>query len=222
MDNLINELSPQWRRIIRPLWDKHGKIIESFLQEEDIRYDGKIQIIPRKKNIFDAFKYCPFEKVKVVIVGTEPYVDVPLAEGLAFSIPDKSKHLTSSLYAIYQELATEYGEWRKEKSLSGWASQGVLLLNMSMTVREYCNNSHVHIWRGFIEDLVRVLSQKKPKLVYMLWGYQSQRLRTVIEGDDNLILTSHQPTSVLWYNNNHFKMADLYLEYHWGKKVVWI
>lgn len=222
LDDQVFNLSLSWQKIIVPIWAKHRDSIVAYLDDEQRRYEDKLKIIPRLPSIFDAFKFCRLKKLKVVIVGTEPYVDVPLAEGLAYSIPEKSKHLTTSLQAIYQELAIEFNAQRTRKSLRDWAKQGVLLLNMSLSVREYCNNSHVHIWRGFMEDLVTAISATRNKLVYMLWGFQSQRLRKLLDLNDNLILTSYQPTHLLWYGNHHFTMANAYLKHHRNVEIDWI
>lgn len=203
-------LTQDWRSILKPIWDKHKYHIERFLREEKERYGDRVFIVPYDPLIFRAFQLCPFNNLKVVILATEPYPDPTFADGLAYSMPNHHRDKTPSLLQISRELQLEYGYWRERKSLEDWAQQGVLLLNTALTAREYCNNSHVNLWQGFINDVLAILGKKR-HIVFMLWGSNVQSYRRLIDGRRNLILTHHNPTHPNWLGNDHFKKANMYL-----------
>tara|TARA_B100000575_G_scaffold58612_1_gene44324 strand:+ start:5590 stop:6267 length:678 start_codon:yes stop_codon:yes gene_type:complete len=180
---------------------------------DELKNDKKIA--PDINDIFKAFELCSFRSTKVVIFGQDPYFQKGYANGLAFSVSASHK-IPASLMNIFKEIKSDIGSLEnKNGCLKNWASQGVLLLNSSLTVELLKPGSHANIgWHDFICDIVKILSKKK-NIVFMLWGNHAKNFKNFIDEDKNLILTSAHPSPLSAYRgffgNRHFSKCNEYL-----------
>ncbi len=171
---------------------------------------------PPGQEIFNAFNLCPFDKVKVVIIGQDPYHEPGQAEGLCFSVKD-GVPLPPSLQNIFKEIETDTGRRPPESgSLRRWARQGVLLLNATLTVRAHHAASHQgRGWETFTDAAIARLAREREGLVFMLWGSYAQRKGAVIDRTRHLVLTSPHPSPLSAYRgffgNHHFTLCNNYL-----------
>lgn len=185
------------------------------------------EIYPEGKNIFNAFELCPFNNVKVVILGQDPYHGKNQANGLSFSV-NKNINIPPSLKNIFKELKHNYPDIKfKDGDLSDWAKQGVLLLNSILTVRDKSPGSHSKLgWEKFTDSVINLISQKKDNIVFILWGAFAKSKREIIERQDShLILMSPHPSPFSAYkgffDQNHFKKANDYLEENGIEIINW-
>lgn len=185
------------------------------------------EIYPEGKNIFNAFELCPFNNVKVVILGQDPYHGKNQANGLSFSV-NKNINIPPSLKNIFIELKHNYPDIKfKDGDLSDWAKQGVLLLNSILTVRDKSPGSHRKLgWEKFTDSVINLISQKKDNIVFILWGAFAKSKREIIERQDShLILMSPHPSPFSAYkgffDQNHFKKANDYLEENGIEIINW-
>ncbi|MCQ2083110.1 MAG: uracil-DNA glycosylase [Bacteroidaceae bacterium] len=184
-------------------------------------------IYPAAGNIFRAFDLCPFEKVKVVILGQDPYHEPGQAHGLCFSV-GQGVQLPPSLRNIYKEIGQELGCPVPETGdLSAWASQGVLLLNATLTVRAGQAGSHQgHGWETFTDAVIETLASQRENLVFMLWGAYARRKGTLIDHNRHLVLESAHPSPLSAYNgffgNGHFVKCNEWLEKHGMEPIRWV
>ncbi|MGH9857691.1 MAG: uracil-DNA glycosylase, partial [Acidobacteriota bacterium] len=172
-------------------------------------------VYPHAKNIFSAFDLCPFDTVKVVIVGQDPYHGIGQANGLCFSVNDGVR-LPPSLQNIYQEIRNDLGITPSSSGdLSRWAKQGVLMLNSVLTVAANRPASHSQKgWEQFTDAVIGSLNAKRKNIVYLLWGKYAQNKGMVINREQNLVLTSGHPSPYsvsLFYNKHHFSKCNDYL-----------
>ncbi|CEN48047.1 uracil-DNA glycosylase [Capnocytophaga canis] len=172
---------------------------------------------PRGQQIFAAFDYCPFENVKVVIIGQDPYHGVNQANGLCFSVQDGVDH-PPSLINIFKELQQDLGiPYPSSGNLERWAKQGVLLLNATLTVRVNQAGSHQNQgWETFTDAVIRLVSEQKQQVVFMLWGGYAKKKASLIDASKHYILTSGHPSPLsanrgYWFGNKHFSRANQYL-----------
>ncbi|WP_373074351.1 uracil-DNA glycosylase [Zeaxanthinibacter enoshimensis] len=179
---------------------------------------GTHQCYPPEHQIFRAFDQLPYEEVKVVILGQDPYHGQGQADGLCFSVsPDQS--LPPSLLNIYKELSRDLDKpLPSNGDLSHWARQGVLLLNATLTVRERLAGSHQGKgWEEFTDAVIRVLNREKSGLIFLLWGGYAKKKAKLIDAGRHHILTSGHPSPLsanrgYWFGNGHFsKTNDLLL-----------
>ena len=191
---------------------------EYFLQLRNfihLEYKTKI-IYPQAKNIFAAFDLCPFDSVKLVIIGQDPYHEPGQAHGLCFSVQDGCL-LPPSLKNIYKEIETDLGKQMPfSGDLSRWARQGVLLLNATLTVEAHKAGSHQNKgWEEFTDKVIEILSNKKENLVFMLWGSYAQKKGSVIDNKKHLVLKAVHPSPLSAYRgffgSKHFSQANNYL-----------
>ena len=181
---------------------------------------------PPGKEIFNAFNLCPFDKVKVVLIGQDPYHGAGQAEGLCFSVKDGIR-IPPSLVNIFKEIYEDTGRSIPSSgSLRRWAEQGVLLLNATLTVREHQAASHVgHGWEQFTDAVIKRLSDKKTHLVFILWGGYAQRKGQVIDRSRHLVLCSAHPSPLSAYHgffgNHHFSKCNDYLIQHGETPINW-
>ena len=171
---------------------------------------------PPGRQIFNAFDLCPFDHVKVVILGQDPYHEPGQAEGLCFSVADGVK-FPPSLVNIFKEIETDLGRpVPASGSLRRWARQGVLLLNATLTVRAHQAASHAgRGWETFTDAVISRLSAEREHLVFILWGSYAQRKGAVIDRSRHLVLTSAHPSPLSahrgFFGNHHFTLANDYL-----------
>lgn len=182
-------------------------------------------VFPPPKNIFRAFDLCPFDKVKVVIVGQDPYHGKGQANGLSFAV-NNGITLPPSLKNIYKEIHDDLGITPLPSGdLSRWASQGVLMLNSVLTVLANKPASHAGIgWEQFTDAVISSLNSNRKHIVYMLWGKYAQNKGAVIDRENNLVLTSAHPSpysATFFFGNHHFSRCNLYLEQHGLTPIDW-
>ncbi len=187
-------------------------------------------VYPPAKCIFEAFNRTPFEKVKVVILGQDPYHNPNQAHGLCFSV-QPGVEVPPSLVNIYRELQAEYpGENFMDRNgdLSRWADQGVLLLNATLTVSGGANRAGSHQGRGwetFTDAVIRSLAKSREGLVYLLWGSYAQRKAAFVDGQRNCVLKCAHPSPLSAYRGffgcGHFKAANDYLVSRGRAPVAW-
>lgn len=186
----------------------------------------KKTVYPAGRNIFRAFDLCPFDKVKVVILGQDPYHGPGQAEGLCFSVP-KGIKIPPSLVNIFQEQARDLGKpLPSHGNLAHWAVQGVLLLNATLTVEARKAGSHQKKgWEVFTDAVVKQLSDQKKNLVFMLWGAYAQSKGTVIDTTRHLVLSSSHPSPFSanrgFLGCGHFGQANTYLQSYGYTPIEW-
>ncbi len=181
------------------------------------------RIYPSAKNIFRAFNLCPFDKIKVVILGQDPYHGENQANGLSFSV-NKGILIPPSLKNIYKELSNNFQDFNfQDGDLSPWATQGVLLINSILTVRRGKPGSHQGIgWQDFTDEVIKIISKRKKNIVFLLWGsFAKSKVVLINNKKEHLILSSSHPSPFSahkgFFGNNHFKKANEYLR---NKSIV--
>lgn len=182
---------------------------------------------PPSRLVFNAFNLCPFNEVKVVIMGQDPYHEPGQAMGLSFSVPE-GVAIPPSLQNIFKEIQTDLGKpLPTSGDLTRWASQGVLLLNATLTVQAHVANSHQGLgWSVFTDAAIRALSAHREHLIFMLWGGYARSKRSLIDGQRHLILESVHPSPLSanrggWFGNHHFSRCNAYLRSHGLTEIDW-
>ena len=178
---------------------------------------SKFVCYPPGSKLFRAFDECPFNKLKVVIIGQDPYHGENQANGLCFSVDDGVEK-PPSLKNIFKELNTSFTKNERTNSdLSDWSNQGVLLLNSILSVRRKFPGSHRHVgWEEFTENVIKIISKEKMNLVFMLWGNYAKNKEKFIHDNNHLVLKSGHPSPLsankgFWFGNNHFKKCNDFL-----------
>ena len=201
---------------------KYFQILQQHLEQEY----SKHTIFPPKEQIFNAFKICNYDMIKVIIIGQDPYINPGQANGLAFSV-NENKSIPKSLQNIFYEIKEEYGDVdEKNGDLTRWAKQGVLLLNNVLTVRAYTPQSHFNIgWEEFTNDIIHYISSTKKNIVYMLWGKYAQEKEKYIDTQNNYILRSAHPSPLSAYRgffgNKHFIKTNVFIQNKGFKTIKW-
>ncbi|MDD6953270.1 MAG: uracil-DNA glycosylase, partial [Prevotella sp.] len=182
---------------------------------------------PPGQLIFNAFNLCPFDKVRVVIIGQDPYHEQGQAMGLSFSVP-KGIQMPPSLINIFKEIHDDLGKpIPTDGDLSRWARQGVLLLNATLTVRAHQANSHQPLgWTAFTDAAIRELNARRCHVVYMLWGGYARSKKTLIDPSRNLILESTHPSPLSanrggWFGQHQFSRCNAYLKENGEPEIDW-
>ena len=217
------KIAADWQEILQPEFDKpYFEELTRFVKDE---YNSTT-VFPAGKNIFRAFDKCPFESLKVVIIGQDPYHGVGQANGLCFSVND-GVPFPPSLQNIFKEIKSDLGvDVPQSGNLDRWAEQGVLLLNAVLTVRAHEAASHAgRGWEQFTDAVVRIINERKQGVVYMLWGSYAQRKGQVADAQKNLILKSVHPSPLSVYRGffgcKHFSQANAYLQSIGKNPIVW-
>ena len=216
---------------IEPGWKKKlsGEFEKDYFQKliTFVREEYKTQhIYPPGKLIFNAFDQCPFDRVKVVILGQDPYHGPGQAHGLCFSVNDGIE-FPPSLRNIFKEVQLDIGTpFPTSGNLERWARQGVLLLNATLTVRSHQAGSHQRKgWEEFTDAAIRKLADEKEKLVFILWGSYAIKKGEFIDPKKHLILTSVHPSPLSasrgFFGNKHFSRANDYLMQHGKEPISW-
>lgn len=183
-------------------------------------------VFPPPKLVFNAFAHCPFEKVKVVILGQDPYHGPGQAMGLSFSVPDGVRQ-PPSLQNIFKEIKVDIGtEVPDSGNLERWADQGVLLLNATLTVEKSRAGSHQGLgWEQFTDAVIQKLSDEKEHLVFMLWGRYAQDKGKNIDGEKHLILEAAHPSPFSarsgFFGCRHFSKCNAYLKEQGLSPIKW-
>lgn len=217
------DIEEGWYQVLKAEFESpYFANIKAFLIEEKKNYI----VYPPSKLIFNAFNLTPFDKVKVVILGQDPYHNVGQAHGLAFSVPDGIQP-PPSLQNIFKELNSDIGmEIPRKGNLENWAKEGVLLLNASLTVRANMAASHARIgWQQFTDAAIRALSDKKEHLVFILWGNYAIAKESLIDRSKHLVLKTVHPSPLSanrgFFGCHHFSMTNQYLINNGIQPVNW-
>lgn len=191
------------------------KRLNDLVEDVYIKSNLEEYIYPQFKNIFRALELTPFDNVKVVIIGQDPYINPDQAQGLSFSVPTNTK-LPPSLKNIFIELKNDLGIDRKNGNLDDWAHQGVLLLNSTLTVEKGKSNSHKDFgWMTFTDEIVKLLSEKKQGIVWILWGGFAQKKEKLIDKSKHHIINGAHPSPLSctkFFGGKYFSKCNEYLE----------
>lgn len=213
-----------WKNILHNEIEKvyFKKLVKDIAQE----YVKEEKIFPHSNNIFQAFDLCPFETVKVVILGQDPYHGEGQAHGLAFSVSEGVR-IPPSLQNIYKELQSDLGvAIPKSGNLSHWAKQGVLLLNTTLTVQEGKPASHQGFgWEIFTDAVIQKISDEKSHVVFLLWGKYAQQKIAHIDTTKHCVFTAPHPSPLSvhrgFFGCRHFSKTNAYLVEHDVKPILW-
>lgn len=216
------KIEKTWKKALEQEFTK--EYWESLTTSVREQYLSK-KVYPPAKQVFRAFDLCPFEKVKVVIVGQDPYHGAGQANGLSFSV-NEGVTLPPSLKNIYKEIQADLGIIPLSSGdLTRWASQGVLMLNSVLTVLAATPASHGGLgWEIFTDAVIGALNAKRKNIVYLLWGKYAQTKGAVIDRENNLVLTSAHPSpysATQFFGNHHFSKCNEYLEKHNLVPINW-
>lgn len=230
------DIESSWANILKSEFDKEYFVkLTQFVKEE---YTHHI-CYPPAKEVFNAFNLCPLDKVKVVILGQDPYHGAGQAEGLCFSVKD-GIDLPPSLINIFKEVKADVGTvpelstvgMQRGKrmyngSLRRWAEQGVFLLNATLTVREHMAGSHQkHGWETFTDAVIKAISESREHIVFILWGGYARSKKSLIDTSRHLVLESVHPSPLSanrggWFGNHIFSLCNRYLESNGIKPISW-
>ncbi|TNF41008.1 MAG: uracil-DNA glycosylase [Bacteroidetes bacterium] len=220
MDVKIEE---SWKTVLADEFEKpYFSVLTEFVRNE---YKTHI-IFPPAKLIFNAFDQCPFNKLKVVILGQDPYHGPGQAHGLCFSVND-GIDFPPSLRNIFKELQNDVGkEIPRSGNLTGWAKQGVLLLNATLTVRANQAGSHQNKgWEQFTDAVIHKINELKQNVVFILWGNYAVSKTRFIDQNKHLILNSVHPSPLSasrgFFGNRHFSKTNEFLQQHGLEPVLW-
>lgn len=217
------KIEESWEKVLQPDFDKpYFKELTDFVRSEY----AATTIYPPASLIFNAFNLCPFDKVKVVIIGQDPYHGPGQAHGLCFSVND-GVQFPPSLQNIFKEIKSDLDiPIPTSGNLTRWAEQGVLLLNATLTVRAHSAGSHQKKgWETFTDSVIRILAEQKENLVFILWGAYAQKKGAFIDKNRHLVLSSAHPSPLSAYNgffgNHHFSLTNKWLTEHNLKAIDW-
>lgn len=230
-------IEESWGKILQSEFEKDYFLkLTQFVKAE---YSSAV-CYPPAKEIFNAFTLCPLDKVKVVILGQDPYHGPGQAEGLCFSVKD-GIDLPPSLINILKEVKDDIGtvpelstvgmQQRGKRMYNGslrrWAEQGVFLLNATLTVREHMAGSHQKQgWETFTDAVIKAISDEKEHVVFILWGGYARSKKTLIDTSKHLVLESVHPSPLSanrggWFGNHHFSRCNSYLQEHGLAPINW-
>ena len=222
----MKKIVTSWTEFFKDIQNCEESIsLHSFLDKE---YSSHICYPPREL-LFNAFKNCPLEKVKVVIIGQDPYHEPGQAMGMSFSVP-KGVKIPPSLVNIYKEIENEFGIKPdfNNGDLTYLAKQGILLLNANLSVRAHEPMSHsIPEYKWFLKSVLETLDKQYRPIVFLLWGGPARTLKKFLHNPDHLILESAHPSPLSanrggWFKNNHFKLANEYLIKNNLKPINWV
>lgn len=218
------KIEPGWKQALIPEFKKpYFQDLSKFVRNA---YKTSL-VFPPPKQIFRAFDTTPFSKVKVVILGQDPYHGPKQANGLSFSVNPEIK-IPPSLVNIYKEIKTDLNQDPPgHGDLTHWAEQGVLLLNATLTVQAHQAGSHQNMgWEQFTDSAIKALSNQRENLVFMLWGSYAQRKGLVIDDTKHLVLKAPHPSPLSAYRGffgcKHFSQANTYLWMNGQEPVDWV
>lgn len=212
-----------WNKPLAPLFaDERYIKIREFLKEE---YRNFV-VYPDMYDLYNCFRFTPFDSVKAVILGQDPYHNVGQAHGLCFSVQD-GVQFPPSLQNIFKELKADIGcDIPKSGNLTKWAKEGVLLLNTSLSVREHQANSHSKCgWAWFTDSVIELISKQKENVVFILWGGNARSKKPLIDGNKHCVLECAHPSPLSAYNGffgcKHFSKTNEYLQSKGISPIDW-
>lgn len=217
------EIDPSWKEVLQDEFDK--KYFEDLAKFVKYEYKYKT-VFPPAKFIFNAFNSTPFDKVKVVLLGQDPYHGKDQAMGLSFSVPDNVR-IPSSLQNIYKEIKSDIAkDIPASGNLERWAKQGVLLLNATLTVIEGQAGSHQNKgWEEFTDHVIKIVSDKKEHVVFLLWGAYAGWKEKLIDKSKHLVLKAAHPSGLSahkgFFGSKHFSKTNEYLIKHGIEPIDW-
>jgi uracil-DNA glycosylase len=219
------KIESSWKKVLQDEFgQEYFKTLREFVKSE---YQHGI-VYPPPKNIFRAFDLCPFDKVEVVILGQDPYHGSGQANGLCFAVGDGIA-LPPSLQNIFKEIESDLGQKLVHRTgdLERWATQGVLLLNATLTVRAHSAGSHQGKgWEQFTDAVIRILSEKKNNLVFILWGNYARSKASLIDWGKHEIIESPHPSPFSadrgFFGSKPFSKTNDYLIGHGKKPIDWL
>lgn len=216
-------IEPSWQAHLQKEFDKpYFENLIAFVKQEYAHHT----VYPPGRLIFNAFNLCPFDKVKVVLIGQDPYHEPGQAHGLCFSVND-GVQFPPSLNNIFKEIKDDTGaDIPTSGNLTRWAEQGVLLLNATLTVREHMAGSHQkHGWEEFTDEVIRTISNEREGIVFILWGSYAQSKAQLIDSSKHFILKSAHPSPLSAYRgffgNHHFSLTNMYLQKRGESPIKW-
>jgi uracil-DNA glycosylase len=217
------KIEPSWKNRLQPEFEKpYFQNLIRFVKDE---YTTQT-VFPPGGKIFQAFDACPFDQVKVVLLGQDPYHGPGQAHGLAFSV-NEGIPSPPSLINIFKEIKSDLGKpVPKSGNLTRWAEQGVLLLNATLTVRANSPGSHQKKgWEEFTDAAIQALSDQKENLVFMLWGAYAQKKGAIINPEKHLVLKAAHPSPFAadkgFFGCRHFSKANAYLKERGLPEIEW-
>lgn len=217
------KIEESWKAALSAEFDKaYFKNLTEFVRNE---YSRGV-VYPPARLIFNAFDQCPFQDVKVVIIGQDPYHGLGQAHGLCFSVMD-GVQFPPSLINIFKEIERDFGKPLPfSGNLERWAQQGVLLLNATLTVRAHTAGSHQGKgWEQFTDEVIAKLSQEREHIVFLLWGSYAQKKGAVIDTNKHLVLKAVHPSPLSAYRGfigcGHFSTANAYLKEQGLPEIEW-
>lgn len=217
------DIEPSWHEKLMAEFEKpYFEMLTQFVRAE---YANGL-CFPPGKLIFNAFNQCPFDNVKVVLIGQDPYHEPGQAQGLCFSVGDGVK-FPPSLRNIFTEIQSDLGVAVPDSGdLTRWAKQGVLLLNATLTVRAHAAGSHQNKgWETFTDAVIRAVSEGRDNVVFMLWGSYAQSKAKLIDSTRHCVLKSAHPSPLSAYRgffgNHHFSICNQYLQQHGQAAINW-
>ncbi len=223
MSNVNPQIEESWKKVLIDEFQKpYFSGLKNFLVEEKKRYT----IYPPGSLIFNAFNKTPFDKVKVVLLGQDPYHGKGQAHGLCFSVPDGIKP-PPSLINIFKEINSDTGTpIPRSGNLERWADQGVMLLNAILTVRAGQASSHrEHGWEQFTDAVIKTISEQKTGIVFLLWGKYARSKKILIDSSKHLILEAPHPSPFSadygFFGCRHFSKTNNYLKQQGKEPIVW-
>ena len=217
-------MEPSWQKVLSSEFDKpYFKELTSFVRKE---YELHT-CFPKGSQIFSAFDYCPFNEVKVVIIGQDPYHGVGQANGLCFSVNDGIP-FPPSLMNVFKEIEQDLKlPFPKSGNLERWAKQGILLLNATLTVRQSEAGSHQNKgWETFTDAVIQKISEEKENVVFLLWGGFAKKKGLKINRTKHHVLETGHPSPLsanrgLWFGNKHFSNTNEFLKSKDKKEIIW-
>ena len=217
-------INKSWNKILEKELKKDYFI--SLLKTTEINYNNKT-CFPDKSKIFSALNHCSFKNLKVVILGQDPYHGINQANGLSFSVNSNEK-TPPSLKNIFIEIKNDLNTTiRTNNDLTDWANQGVLLLNSVLSVEKGKPGSHSKIgWEIFTDNLIKLISEHKTNIVFMLWGSYAKKKQKLITGNNHFILKTGHPSPLsanrgYWFGNKHFSKCNFFLVENGIKPIAW-
>ncbi|WP_299128357.1 uracil-DNA glycosylase [uncultured Winogradskyella sp.] len=218
------DIQASWKPYLKTEFDKpYFKDLTDFVKSEYDLYT----CYPKGSEIFNAFNHCPFNAVKVVILGQDPYHGMGQANGLCFSVNDGVAH-PPSLKNIFKEIEQDLGiPYPKSGNLMPWAKQGVLLLNATLTVRAHKAGSHQNKgWEQFTDAVIQCISKEKQSVIFLLWGGYAKQKKKLIDINRHLVLETGHPSPLsanrgYWFGNKHFSKTNYQLVQDGANVIEW-
>lgn len=218
------KIEPSWKDRLAAEFEKpYFASLVQMVRQEYQHYP----CYPPGKLIFNAFNLCPFDRVRVVIIGQDPYHEPGQAMGLSFSVPD-GVPMPPSLINIFKEVTADLGiPFPLSGNLTRWAEQGVMLLNATLTVRAHQAGSHQRQgWETFTDAVIKLLSEEREHLVFILWGGYARSKAPLIDASKHLVLQAVHPSPLSanrggWFGNRHFSKTNAYLTQYGMTPINW-